>query len=264
MHVILAITAIHDRHLLPAPKNGTRSLTEVYHGAKGAALLAEKLSRPIAYADRDALWSTAAMIGVATMTSIEASNPMKAWPMKPFESTDLDWLSLTAGKEAIWRVTNPLRPDSIFYRMADDYRALRNPPRLRETTDIPDEFVHLCSLDGPIPLEQNPYYTAVSLVADFLEFESASSYTEDSLPRYVSFLPLMTADFRSLLYLKDPRALLLFAYWYSFMDASRWWIARRAWIECQSICLYLDQHHASDSEVQALLERPKRRCGLME
>ncbi|KAJ5633921.1 hypothetical protein N7528_001763 [Penicillium herquei] len=264
MHVILAITAIHDRHLLPAPKNATRSLTEVYHGAKGAALLAEKLSRPIVYADRDALWSTAAMIGVATMTSIEASDPMTAWPMKPFESTDLGWLSLSAGKEAIWRVTNPLRPDSIFYRMADDYRAIRNPPRIREITDIPNEFVDLCSLDGPTPLEQNPYYITVSLVADLLEFESSSNRTKDSLPRYVSFLGIMPSDFRSLLYSKDPRALLLFAYWYSFVDASRWWIARRAWLECQSICLYLDRYHASDSKIQALLERPKRRCGLMD
>ncbi|KAJ5729073.1 uncharacterized protein N7483_003581 [Penicillium malachiteum] len=264
MHVILAVTAIHDRHLLPAPKNGTRSLTEIYHGAQGAALLAEKLSRPIAYADRDALWSTAAMIGVATMTSIEASNPMEAWPMKPFESTDLGWLSLTKGKEAVWRATNPLRPDSIFYRMADDYRAHRNPPRLREIADIPYDFVHLCSLDGRTPLEQNPYYTAVSLLADFIELESSSRSTEESLPRFVSFLGIMTSDFRSLLYSKDPRALLLFAYWYSFVDASRWWIARRAWIECQSICFYLDRYHASDSKIQALLERPKRRCGLMD
>lgn len=260
MHIILATTAIHDRHLPKQPGIDDAPLAEAYHGAKGAALLVEKLSNPIVYEERDALWSSAAMLGIATMTSLDASSPAEAWPMKPYDPSDLDWLNMTVGKEAIWRVTNPMRPDSIFFAMAEGYTALMSSPPLLNLQDIPKDFIQLCDLDGPVPSDQNTYYAPVS----FLSVLMRDTCTHNSMPKYISFLGFMSPAFRSLLQLKDPRALIIFAHWYACVIVSQWWVARRALVECQAICLYLERYHSGDSGIQAILDRPRRLCGLVK
>lgn len=256
MRIILAVTATHDRYLLTAPDNSKRSIAEIYHGAQGAALLSEKLSSPILYEDRDALWSSAAMLGIASISSIEASSPAEAWPLKPDDPSDLDWLNLSVGKKAIWRATNPLRSDSIFYPMADEYTQSIKEPPLRDLSELAPDFIQLCSLDEPLASSQNPYYYAVSLLCDLWEITD----TRELSGRYISFLSLMRRDFRSLLDCKDPRALLIFAYWYALLLKSVWFMARRARMECNSICLYLEKYHADDSDIQRMLKVPKAKC----
>ncbi|KAJ9371413.1 transcriptional regulator family: Fungal Specific TF [Paecilomyces variotii] len=258
MHAILTVTATHDRHLSMSPDNTRRSLAEAYHWSRCAALLNEKLSAPIRPQDRDPLWAAAAMLGILDISSIEASSPEEAWPLKSSDPSDLNWLSFAQGKHAVWKATNPLRPDSLFSKMADEYRILMTKPPLCEIKDIPPEFVRLCHLDQSVPLHQNPYYSAVSIVARLWDVPC----TQASMIQYLKFLGFMEPAFRSFLHGKDPRALLITAFWYGPMCDSLWWIARRARLECQAICLYLERYHAEETEIQRMLERPKRQCWL--
>lgn len=259
MHIMLAITATHDRYLSMAPNNASRSLTEAYHGAKGAALLSKKLSAPIPPQDRDALWASAAMLGVASMSSIEASLVEEAWPLKPHSPSDLDWLNMAVGKQVIWMLTDPLRPDSIFYVMADTYRAMFTGLQPRKIEEIPDEFVQLCGLDQSASLYQNPYYIPVSVMTDVRQ----DICTPESFPRYLHFFSVMGSSFRTLLERKDARALLIVAYWYASIEDFVWWLARRARLECQAICTYLERYHADDEHIQRMLTVPKSSCGLI-
>lgn len=64
MHVILTLTATHDRILSASKDNAKRSIAEAYHWSEGAALLNKKLSSPIRPQDRDALWAAAAILGL--------------------------------------------------------------------------------------------------------------------------------------------------------------------------------------------------------
>ncbi|KAJ5578239.1 uncharacterized protein N7459_007203 [Penicillium hispanicum] len=259
MHIILNITAIHDRYLSKAPDGARRSLAEAYHGAKGAALLSKKLSAPIRPQDRDPLWASAAMLGVASMTSIEASSAQEAWPLKPFNPSDLDWLNMAVGKEAIWKVTDPLRPDSIFYVMADDYLTITAKPAPRHIKDIPYNFVELCGLDEPLAMDRNPYYCPVSVLTDVRE----NLWKKGAIPRYITFLSIMGSTFRILLERKDARALLILAYWYGPICRAEWWMAKRARLECQAICLYLEKYHTDENHLQRMLTVPKSECGLI-
>lgn len=258
MHVILTITATHDRYLAITPETAKRSLTEAYHWSRGAALLNKKLSNPIIPQDRDALWAAAAMLGIASFTSIEASSPKEAWPLKPYDPADLDWVNMSQGKEAIWNATDPLRPDSIFHVMADEYRALMATPRLCEINEIPDELVRLCGLDELSAAQQNPYYTAVSMLVQL----GGIQCTQTTMTKYLAFLRFMEPAFRNLLHRKDARALLILANWYAPMCQSLWWIARRARLECQAICLYLGKHHPDETDIQKMLICPRKQCGL--
>ncbi|KAJ5975791.1 hypothetical protein N7481_009498 [Penicillium waksmanii] len=257
MHVIQVITATHDR-LLASPKNAKRSLIEAYHWSRGAALLNKKIASPIRPQDRDALWASAAMLGIANVTSLEASTPTEAWPMKLYDSSDLTWLHLTRGKMALWEATDPLRPDSIFHFMKDEYVTISTEPSLLEAQTMLPEFVGLCRLDEPLACDRNPYYSAVSILSQVLPIKC----TRATMKNYLLFLNFMKVPFRDLLHQKDPRALLVMAYWYGAMWNSLWWIERRARLECQAICLYLERCHGNERNIQKMLLLPRIQCGL--
>ncbi|KAJ5391688.1 hypothetical protein N7509_007178 [Penicillium cosmopolitanum] len=256
MHVIQVITATHDR-LLANPGNGKRSLVEAYHWSRGAALLNEKIASPIRPQDRDALWASAAMLGIANVTSLEASTPTEAWPMKPDDLSDLTWLHLTRGKMALWEATDPLRPDSIFHFMKDEYVTISTEPCLLEAQSMLPGFVELCRLDEPLACDRNPYYSAVSILSQVLPIKC----TRATMKNYLVFLSFMKVPFRNLLHQKDPRALLVMAHWYGAMWESLWWIERRARLECQAICLYLERCHGNERDIQNMLLLPRIQCG---
>jgi hypothetical protein len=224
-------------------------------------LFNRKLSTPVQPQDRDALWASAALLGVIAFSSIEASKPEEAWPLGHPEPSDLDWLRMSDGKAAIWNITNPLRPDSVFYTLADEYKSdylFSAAPRYG-TDGIPSKFIKLYGLDNSSTADNNPYYTAVHTLARLLRIECDQS----TIARFLSFIAHMKLDFRTLLEQKDPRALLLLAYWYAKVCHSLWWIARRAMLECQATCLYLERYHEGKTAIQELLQFPKMQCGLV-
>lgn len=166
---------------------------------------------------------------------------------------------MSHGKEAVWKATDPMRSDSIFHAMRDDYRTLMARPPLSEIHDMPKELVELCQLNKTMEPTQSPYFTAVSLLTRLWHLKC----TQATMTRYMQFLGFMDPVFKSLLHEKDPRALLILAHWYGPMCESLWWIARRAKLECQAICLYLELFHPDEKDIQVLLARPKEQCGLI-
>ncbi|KAJ5166961.1 uncharacterized protein N7482_005742 [Penicillium canariense] len=258
MHVILTLTASHDRFLSSPVDNTKRSIAEAYHWSRGVALLNQKLSDPIRPQDRDPLWAAAAMLGILSITDIEASTPWEAWPLRPLGPSDLVWMNLSHGKEAVWKATEPMRPDGIFYPMREDYLILMTKPPLCDMHVMPKEFVELCQFTKSSEPEQNPYFTAVSLLTRLWHVKC----TQTTMTRYMQFLGFMDPAFKSLLHDKDPRALLILACWYGPMCQSLWWMARRARLECQAICLYLEVFHADEKDIQVMLAQPKGQCEL--
>lgn len=212
MHVVQAITATHDRYLSVSP-NSRRTIAEAYHCSRAAALFNQKLSKPVQPSDRDALWAAAALLGIIAISSIEASNPEEAWPLKSSEPSDLEWLRMSEGKMAIWEITNPLRPDSIFHTLADEFQndSAYFVVARSGTEGIPPEFIQLCGLETTSSVHNNPFYAAVRVLALLLHIECDQSTTGKQL----SFLTHMQPEFKILLEHKDPRALLLMAYWYA-------------------------------------------------
>jgi len=120
MHALLTLTLMHDRYLLSA-LNAKKSTTEAFHRYQGVALFNSKLSGPIQPSERDALWAAAALLGVITFCHIEAKTPEEVWPLKPSSSLDLNWVKMSDGKKEVWKITQPLRADSIFQPLGPDY-----------------------------------------------------------------------------------------------------------------------------------------------
>lgn len=259
MHMVQSLTAVHDRYLNPQSTVNQNAI-ETYHLGKALVLFNEKLSGGIKPGEGDAVWATAALLGLVSFAMIDATKPEEAWPLAPPSHTDLEWLAMSDGKKAIWDIANPLRRQSVFHKLSGDFErdyfaALK--PKPSDGILLAD-FAHLCNLDDPS--DNNPYYEAVHNLIPLLDLECNSS----TMMRFISFIGHMNPRFKLLLERKDPRAMLLLAYWYSKVCKSQWWVSRRASLECQAICIYLERHHDDIPNVHELLRFPKIRCGLLD
>jgi hypothetical protein len=272
MHLVQTITAIHDRYLSKAPP--TASLVEdiCYHWSTGVSLFNKKLSSPIQDSDRDPLWSAAAISGIIAFASIEATRPEDAWPLKPHDDSDLDWLRMSEGKIAVFNLTNPLRLGSIFHEILKRYfvdtrqgeplmsiGAGVGGPLIGPALEfLPSQFAELYGLD--LPIEDNPYYGPLHTVGQLLPLQCSQT----TMVKYLSFLSHIEAPFKALLEVKDHRALLLLGYWYAKVcNTPVWWLDRRASLECQAICLYLERY-STNAAIIELLDFPKSKCGLAQ
>jgi hypothetical protein len=261
MHAVQTITATHDRYL-SASTSPRQTVTEVYHLSRTAALFNQKLSTPIQPRDRDAFWATAALLGTIAFSWIDAATPEEAWPLRPAEPSDLEWLRMSESKATIWNMTNPLRPDSVFHVLKDDFRSdgfISHAIPGSGIAGLPEAFVRLCGLDEMSTGDSSLYYAAVHTLALLLEVECEQA----TVVRFLGFICHMQPAFKRLLELKDPRALLLLAYWYAKVCRAVWWLEWRAVMECRATCLYLERYHAEETAVLELLLFPKMRCGLL-
>lgn len=255
MHVVQTMTAIHDRHL-SAPLTSRQTTTEMYHLSQAAALFNEGLSSNVKSSDRDALWITAAMLGIIAFSWIDATNPEEAWPISDTKPNNLEWIKMSELKPAVWHLTNPLRPDSPFHVLQKDYESLAHGPGDGRIENVPCAFLELYNLNSSSNAENNPYYAAVLGLATLLQLECDRS----NVFRFLSFISRLGDEFKKLLILKDPRALLLLAYWYAKVCRSGWWLVRRAILEGQAICLYLERNYPDAKDIQQLLQFPKMSC----
>lgn len=261
MHITQAMTAAHDRYLSPTspPK---QSVLESYHLTRGLALFATKLSQPLQDSDRDSLWASAALLGIIVVSAIEATAPEEAWPLKKSEPEDLEWMKMSESKHVVWRLTDPLRKGSLFRTSSQEWvvskEALPQPPA-RGVAGVPQAFIDLFKLDDTSTAENNPYFEQVHILSSVLTLPPE----QPTIVRFLSFMNTVHSPFRELMKKKDPRALLLLAYWYATVIEGRWWIVRRARMECQAICLYLERECKNNVQLMELLEYPKITCGLV-
>jgi len=259
MHVIQTLTAIHDRYISGLAYSRS-TISEVYHLSRAAALFNQKLNGPVQPDDRDALWATAALLGHIAFSSIEASTPEEAWPLTAPDPSDLEWIGISEHKVVIWNIANPLRYDSIFRSVVEDFKG--NGSVCCEVSKsvfegVPSSFITLYGLDDADAVN-NSYYDAVLVLAPLLAIEC----NRGTIVKFLHFVSPIKPGFKNLLRQKDPRALLLLAYWYAKVLHSVWWLDRRATIECQAICIYLERYHEDETAIMELLQFPKERCGL--
>ena len=260
MHAVMALVAKHDRAICNSPY-GAPTTFEAYHGYQAAKLLNQKISTPLLPDECDAVGAVAALLGTWTMASIEAPTPEEAWPLRASSPDDLQWLRISDGKKELWRLADPLRPESCFRSFLDEY--MRESHTVDHTEleveKISPQLLDLCNLTVVSNPENNPYYRPVRILTVLRDIECNHS----NCLRFFSFLYDMHQEYKDLLENKDPRALLLMAFWYAKVCHYQWWVARRAIMECKAICIYLERNHPKETILQDLLFIPKIKCGLI-
>ena len=258
MHAILSLTLMHDRYLSATP-NVKLSTTEAFHWYQGIAMFNSKLKGTIDSSERDAVYATAACLGVIAFFYIEAKTPEEAWPLKPPSSLDLNWLSLSEGKKELAKVAGPGGGQSLFQTLRPFEITKPKPTSsiVAGLEALPFEFVQLCGLDASSTDYNNPYHAVASSLAKVLNSDCMLT----TILSFLSFIMNMLPEYRQLLKRKDPCALLLLAYWFAKMcQYPHWWIIGRAAMEGQAICIYLQRYHGTEQDIQKLLQFPRMMC----
>lgn len=246
LHIIVAITLLHDRAL-----SGSRSTsTESYHLSHAAAKFNRKLSSTITNEDKDALWATAVYMCTASVFTIDKVDPAEAWPLQS-SPDDLKWLNLQAGLRVIWSISELQRPDGAFAYVGECIDENCVFPRLPEPgiIGLPQLLVELCELDEWSDSSNSPYHTAVRYLSWLLPVKCTSA----NVLTFMTFAGGMTKWYRAHLQQKDPRALLLMGIWYSRMFDSSWWMIPRATVEAQAIYYYLRKLKIEEPVFQKVL-----------
>lgn len=252
---MLTVTIMHDQHL-GINKTSEQGTALAFHWSQGAALLNQTLIAGVKPSERDAIWACAALLGALSLASIDAKTPEEAWPLKPSAQSDLDWLKMTEGKRVLWKLADPLRPDSIYYPLAPDFMQSASPSHhsVLELHKLDPAILRLCRLHKTPIDEDDPYLPSASFLARTADMECNAQ----NLVVFLSFFGCMHPVFKQLLARKDPPALVLFCIWYAKMIHCRqWWIYRRACLEGQAICRYLRLYHGDDADVRSAIQYPE-------
>lgn len=260
MHIALGFTLMHDRHLVSSPPHPP-SVAELSHFARGTALFNSKLSGPLSPSEKDAIWGAATLLGSSTLAHIDAVSLEQAWPLRKPSESDLDWLKMYDGKREIWRIADPTRPDCCLRLMGQEVEKflLEMPITGSGLNRLSGELCRLLGLQAHIDHSSNPYRIPATILNNLMAMESSRT----SILAFLSFVILMPADFKQLVLDKDPRALILLAYWLAeFSQHPAWYVWRRSILECQAICLYLDRYNDDIDHLNIILEHPRRICGL--
>ena len=258
MHAILSLTLMHDRYLSAAP-NAKLSTTEAFHWYQGIAMFNSKLKGTIDSSEGDAVYATAACLGVIAFFYIEAKTPEEAWPLKPPSSLDLNWLSLSEGKKEVAKVSGLGGGKSFFPTLLPFENMKPNPssPIVPGLEALPFEFVQLCGFDASSTDYNNPYYAVALSLAKVLNSDCMLT----TILGFLCFTMRMLPEYKQLLKRKDPCALLLLAYWFAKMcQHPHWWIIGRAAMEGQAICIYLQRYHGAETDILKLLQFPRMMC----
>lgn len=258
MHAVLTLTLLHDRCFSSTPLDSTLTATEAYHWGRSIALYSKALSFQIRPESRDALWVTAAFLGILSIAHTDARTAKESWPYAPPSTLDLNWLRMSEGKKAIWKNGTAFIQESDFRVLALEQQGNYQPPLTYGSREglqtLPHDFLEYFGLLEGSDFINNPYYASVHTLAQTWNLTSIINI----LMNWIFYITNMEQRYKSLLEEKDPRALLLLAYWYRLaFDTGHWYVVRRASVECESICLYLEKNYGRDLALQDLLNYPR-------
>jgi hypothetical protein len=260
MHAVMAITCAHDR-CTNGPASSKPSILEAYHLNRALTMFNQKLNMKIKSADKDPVLATCALMKGICLATNYSSCPEDVWPLNPEGSSPFDWLKLQDGNKAVWRLISPLDPGSAFNFLAHHtlQPASLPPPSFEGYQSVRRLMTELFNLDQSSHSSHNPYRSAVPIILSLMGINC----NNDTIYQFFRFSAECKSDLRRLLFIKDPRALLLQAYWYAMVSTGLWHMQQRATVECQSICIYLKKYHADNLILQELLQFPKTKSGLL-
>ncbi|KAK4677581.1 hypothetical protein QC764_300060 [Podospora pseudoanserina] len=270
LHLVLAVTLMHERLAASPLTTEPPSIQELYHHATGSSQLNQLLSShpsQLSRVQKDAMFMGTILLACTSFAQLDASLPLAShWP---FVSSphDLDWLKICSGKRVVQKLADTHAADSALRDISYEF-VLSGPaarvellPEEDAIARLPEPLRRLLRLDhAGVSAKTNAYYDAGVVVGRVLPLEISEDNLLVSLV-LVSFLPVR---FREMLEEKDAKALLLFAWYHAKIGQfGRWWVWRRAVTEGRAILAYLERYYGGTvGGDEELLGYPKKWCGM--
>ncbi|KAH7410455.1 hypothetical protein DE146DRAFT_645004 [Phaeosphaeria sp. MPI-PUGE-AT-0046c] len=264
MHMLLSLTLMHDADFAAGSSRSTANQKKrgaLQHWNTATKLFQNLLAKPVHPNQRDAIWATAVVIGAASFWFVNSDKVEEVWPLKPSEPDDLGWLRLGDGKRALWRLSDPTRPDSMFYNILRFRKAYRlsEPEWVREGNAadcIPLRIKEIFNVTCTSTIENNAYLMPLLLLSRIQDMR----LTHDTAISFLLVIAFITPQFIALMEAKDPRAVFIVGWWFKLMsDGDMWWMISRARIEGRAIRIWLgrtDTEHGLAGLLDSMVRQP--------
>ncbi|KAM0430988.1 hypothetical protein ACHAPT_005622 [Fusarium lateritium] len=259
IHVFIAFTLLHDSHMTPNQPASHRTAL-AFHWYHATALFHQRLlaahsTAGVSGSERDALWTLATFLGASAFALLDVQDLEGVWPLKGPDALDLDWLKMSEGKKVVWNLLEASRVESIFHDLILERDQMPNGAQPIPPDVLPRAFYTTFNLSSSSTPASNPYHVAASVLAQVLP----RKVNDNTVTQFLPFLTQLDQRYKQLLEDKDPRALVLLAWWYAKAAAhSAWWMQRRSLTEGQAICIYLERYCMQVPGIPELVQFPKK------
>ncbi|PGH07085.1 hypothetical protein AJ79_06363 [Helicocarpus griseus UAMH5409] len=254
MHAILGLS--NGFFAWTFPGSSRYKLLEARHLSMALQLYKKELAWQITKENMDGLISTCMLLSDVPLLETECS-PYDSFVFSSDPSA-MNWLLLQSGVSRLLPYVNTFLHQSIWFApFMETYELFLKHKDCRSGREgLHPELADLCEIDDASTSENNPYHEPLRTLMPILNMELNSK----NFVAMVSFMGTLKPNLISLLQKREPRALLILAFWLGKMCSDQCsWIYRKLHTECVAICMYLE--NSSDWQILELLAYPASSCG---
>ncbi|KKK18909.1 hypothetical protein AOCH_000321 [Aspergillus ochraceoroseus] len=258
MYTIIGCGILHLNRMCPGYK--PRELAEAYFWQQAIKLYGRALQGPVTEHNIDPLVSACMLIGITSIIPPDFQ-PEDSWVLTG-RSSDLNWLALQGGLNCILTLAGRLVNRSIWgvaFSISHEWETKLYRYDVEQGREgLCSELADLCEIDDTTTDATSPYYFALKILSPLLRLD----FNAQNSSQCTTWMGRLHPSYVAMLRQRDPRALVIMAYWAGLMcKLSQWqpWIEGRIRQECIAICMYLERQ--GDPIIQPFLEFPASACG---
>ncbi|KAL4906957.1 hypothetical protein BDW74DRAFT_150064 [Aspergillus multicolor] len=260
MYTLLGCGILHMNRLSPGSVTESRQLAEAYFWQRALRLYSSALQHPINEKNVSALISACMLMGVTSL--IPLNFEIKDSWIFTGRSSDLNWLAVQGGLACILKIAARYVPGSIWGEPFSQSHNLESRLFRYEISKgregLHPQLSDLCGITEDTTEDTNPYWYAIKLLTPYLALEANAA----NAVQCTTWMGRIEPSFVNMCRERDPRALVILAYWMGLMcTLSQWqpWVEGRVRQECIAVCIYLES--LGDPEIRPFLEFPAQAAG---
>ncbi|KAL2815219.1 hypothetical protein BDW59DRAFT_16797 [Aspergillus cavernicola] len=258
MYTILGCGILHMNRICPGSES--RELAEAYFWQQALGLYSRALQCNVDDKNVNGLISACMLMGITSIIPPKFEI-QDSWVFSGRHS-DLNWLAIQGGLNAILKVAAKYVPGSIWgtpFGQNNKFETKLFQYEIKQGREgLHPALADLCGIDEFTSAETSPYYFPLKVLSPYLELEANAQ----NAAHCTTWMGRLDAQFVNLCRQRDPRALVLLAYWMGLMcTLSKWqpWVEGRVRQECIAVCIYLES--MEDPVILPFLEFPACAAG---
>ncbi|KAL6237971.1 hypothetical protein BDW75DRAFT_202714 [Aspergillus navahoensis] len=258
MYTLLGCGILHMNRI--SPPNESREIGEAYFWQRAVQLYSAALQHPVNQQNVSGLIAASMLIGLTSLTPLKFEI-QDSWVFTG-RGSDLNWLAIQGGLACILKHAGEYVPGSIwgapFSESNEHESRLFRFEITKGREGLRPDLADLCGITDETDDRTSPYWHPIKLLTPYMELERNAQ----NASQCVTWMGRLDPPFVNLCRERDPRALVILAYWMGLMcSLSRWvpWVEGRIRKECIAVCIYLES--LGDPVIQPFLEFPAAAAG---
>ncbi|KAL3434037.1 hypothetical protein BDV09DRAFT_186227 [Aspergillus tetrazonus] len=213
MYTLLGCGVLHMNRV--SPGNESRELGEAYFWQRAVQLYSAALQHPINQQNISGLISASILIGVTSLAPLRFEI-QDSWVFTG-RGSDLNWLAIQGGLACILKHAGQYVPGSIWGVSFSQSHEIESQLFRYEITKgregLHPDLADLCGITDETDEQTSLYWSPIKLLSPFMELEVNAQIASQC----TTWMGRLEPPFVNLCRERDPRALVVFAYWMGLM-----------------------------------------------